>query len=53
MNIHAFITKTTGPPPLWVNIDGEAETGKSHLIAVLSATLRNIAIFNGKPSLLV
>jgi ATP-dependent DNA helicase PIF1 len=41
------------PPPLRINIDGEAGTGKSHLIAVLSATLHDIAMSNGKPSPLV
>ena len=41
------------PPPLWVNIDGEAGTGKSHLIAVLSTTLRDIVISNSKLLLLV
>jgi len=41
------------PPPLRVNINGEAGTSKLHLIAVLSTTLHNIAISNSKPSLLV
>ena len=41
------------PPPLRININGEAGTGKLHFITVLSTTLYNIAIFNSKPSLLV
>ncbi len=41
------------PPPLRVNINKKTGTGKSHLIAVLSATLYNIIISNGKPSPLV
>ena len=41
------------PPPLRVNINKKTGTGKSHLIAVLSAMLYNIAISNGKPSPLV
>jgi len=41
------------PPPLRVNINGEAGTGKLYLITVLSATLYNMAIFNSKPLLLV
>jgi len=41
------------PPPLRVNINGEVGTGKLYLITVLSATLYNIAISNGKPLLLV
>jgi ATP-dependent DNA helicase PIF1 len=41
------------PPPLRINIDGVAGTGKSHLIAVFSATLHDIAMSNGKPSPLV
>jgi len=41
------------PPLLRVNIDGEAGTGKLYLIAVLSATLYNMAISNSKPLLLV
>ena len=39
-----------GPPPLRINVDGEAGTGKSHLIAVLSTTLCDMARANGKPS---
>jgi hypothetical protein len=38
------------PPPLRININGEAGTGKSHLITVLSTTLYNIARANSKPS---
>ena len=41
------------PPPLRINVNGEARTGKSHLIAVLSTTLCNIARANGKPLPLV
>ena len=41
------------PPPLWINVDREAGTGKLHLIAVLFTTLYNIAISNSKPLLLV
>ena len=41
------------PPPLQINVNREAGTGKSHLIAVLSTTLYNIARANSKPSLLV
>ena len=41
------------PEPLRVNIDGEAGTGKSHLIAVLSSTLSELAATAGKPSPLV
>jgi DNA replication protein DnaC len=36
-----------------VNIDGEAGTGKSHLIAVLSRALSELAATAGKPSPLV
>ena len=42
-----------GPPPLRINVDGEAGTGKLHLIAVLSTTLCDIARANSKPLLLV
>ena len=38
-----------GPPPLRINVNGEAGTGKSHLIAVLSTTLCDMAKTNGKP----
>ena len=41
------------PPPLRINVNGEAGTGKSYLIAVLSTTLYNIARANSKPSPLV
>jgi len=41
------------PPPLRVNINREAGTGKLYLITVLSATLYNMAISNSKPLLLV
>ena len=41
-----------GPSLLRININGEAGTGKSHLIAVLSTTLYNTARANSKPSLL-
>jgi len=40
----------TLPKPLRINIDGEAGTGKSHLIAVLSSTLSEMASSRGKPS---
>jgi len=36
------------PSPLRINIDGEAGTGKSHLITVLSTTLCDMARANGK-----
>jgi hypothetical protein len=41
-----------GPPLLRININREVGTGKSHLIAVLSTTLYNIARANSKPLLL-
>ena len=41
------------PPLLRINVNKEAGTGKSHLIAVLSTTLYNIVRANSKPSLLV
>jgi len=37
-------------PPLRININREARTGKSYLITVLSTTLCNIARANSKPS---
>jgi len=40
------------PPLLRININGEAGTGKLHLIAVLSTTLYTIARANSKPLLL-
>jgi hypothetical protein len=40
------------PPLLRININGEAGTGKSHLIAVLFTTLYNIVRANSKPLLL-
>ena len=42
-----------GPPLLRININGEAGTGKSHLITVLSTTLYNIVRANSKPLPLV
>ena len=36
-----------------MNINGEVETGKSYLIAVLSSTLSKLAAIASKPSLLV
>lgn len=38
------------PDPLRININGEAGTGKSHLIAVLSRTLSEMAASCDKPS---
>ena len=38
-----------GPSLLRINVNGEAGTSKSHLIAVLSTTLYNMARANGKP----
>ena len=40
------------PPPLQINVNREAGTGKLYLIAVLSTTLYTIARANSKPSLL-
>jgi len=40
-------------PLLRVNINREVRISKLYLIAVLSATLHNIAISNSKPLLLV
>ena len=37
-----------GPSPLWINVDGEAGTGKSHFIAVLSTMLCDMAKVNSK-----
>ena len=42
-----------GPPLLRININREVGTSKSYLIAILFTTLNNMAIFNGKPLLLV
>jgi len=41
-----------GPPPLWINVDGEAGTGKLYLIAVLSTTLYTMARASSKLLLL-
>src|SRR6266702_6458060 len=38
------------PPPLQININKKARTGKSYLIAVLFTTLYNITRINSKPS---
>ena len=40
------------PPPLQINIDGEAGTSKLYLIAILSTTLCNMARANNKLLLL-
>ena len=51
---YKYILSVYSPPePLRVNIDGEAGTGKSHLIAVLSSTLSELVAIAGKPSPLV
>jgi len=39
-----------GPPPLRINVNGEAGTGKLHLITVLSTTLYTMARASSKPS---
>jgi len=38
-----------GPPPLQININGEAGTSKLYLIIVLSTTLYTMARASGKP----
>ena len=50
VNHYRRIQVGLGPPLLRINVNGEAETGKLHLIAVLSTTLCDMARANGKPS---
>ena len=53
IQISRLILPGESPTPLRINVDGEAGTGKSHLIAVLSKTLSDMGGRAGKPMALL
>src|SRR5436190_15222690 len=53
IQISRLILPGESPTPLRINVDGEAGTGKSHLIAVLSKTLSDMGGRADKPMALL